>query len=640
MKWWHYLLLAALLTPIALVLLNALFFMPELIAEDMTIWDTLFAADRAPAMRWIMAASAAALGVLFLYLHNSNGLDNISVKPAGQGQYGESRWATAKERAEMYPRVSASRAKTSGVIVGYDKTSFEVDQSDKNVLIIAPPGAGKTKDKLIPDIIYNCRVNENTHGGGASMVVVDVKGEEYLETAEIARRAGYTVRVLDYRHPLSSDRYNMMHEVNKHFDLMRTATTPQEQIIHRAQAERHAKILASAIMNTAGVHTSAGSESSQFFSSTAEGLITAMILVVSEYGLPSERHLPSVFRMIIEMNGLVQEENQSDIAQKSRLKQLFEHLPSEHRSKLFAGASMNADVRTSMNIFSSAMAKLLNYVDAELEQMICGHDEGFTAEAFVAVPTIIYLIVPDEDPTRHIFSALFIRQFLTSLIGYASEQPTLTLPRKVLFFWDEFGNSPPIKDLAAQFTAARSRGIRLIIAVQSYAQLEEKYGRIVEKIIREATQITIFSLLSPSANMTAKELSDSLGPFTTQSGSQSKGDKSNSRNVTLIGRALLMPSEIMQLKIGTFIVMHIGHKPIKTELKPFNMVWKGLPRATEQREQRPIIDVEILTEEKIIARTAPLIAELPREEDPDGVVHVPPDRSTKKKGLRRKGEPK
>ncbi len=603
MKWYFRLLFGAVIACVAWVMIAALFFLPQLLLGEYSMLEICLQTDNSPLFRAFISVLIGALSALLI--KSGNSLDDIKLRTAGSGQYGTARWASASEKKKMYPRVAIGKAAKSGIVVGYDAHHFSVDTSDHNLMVLAPPGAGKTKCLYIPSILYNCNVNRNTNGGGASLLIVDVKGEEYIETAAFAREAGYTVRVLDYRHPLESDCNNMLYAVNQYMDKMRAAETAREKILCRARAERYAKILSSAIMNTSAVRSIGGSDSSEFFNNTAEGLITSIVLLVSEYGLPSERHLPSVFRLLIELNGLVQnEDEQSDTVQKSRLKELLSRLPEENRSKLFAGASINADVRTSMNIFSSAMAKLLNFVDNELEQMICEQSAGFSAEEFVAKPTIIYLIVPDEDSTRHLFSSLFIRQMLTDLISYGNEQHDLALPRKVIFFWDEFGNSPAIKDLASQFTAARSRGIRLVIALQSLAQLNERYGRDIAKIIRDATQMTMFSYTAPTAEDTARELSHSLGKYTTISGSSSTSEKNNSQSRQLIGRDLLMPDEIARLPFGAFVIMKSGSNPVKVMLKPFMLVWKDIPKCDERPAPRDIIDIDVLTEQKILARIA------------------------------------
>ncbi len=634
MKWYVRLIFGTMFAVASWVGIAALFFFPQVLHGELTVWQACFQWEYYPIMRLFLCSIVGILGALLL--KSGNSLDDIKLRTAGAGQYGTARWASTSERKKMYPTFNEKKATKSGLVIDYSAHSFSVDLSEHNMMVLAPPGAGKTKCLYIPSILYNCHVNRNTNGGGASLVVVDVKGEEYIETAAVAKEAGYTIRVLDYRHPLESDCNNMMYAVNTCMDKMLTSENDHDKILYRARAERYAKILSSAIMNTSAVRSTGSSESSEFFSTTAEGLITAIILLVSEYGLPNERHLPSVFRLLIELNGLVQNEDEEpDTVQKNRLKELLAQLPEENRSKLFAGASINADIRTSMNIFSSAMAKLLNFVDNELEQMICAHSDGFSAEEFVEKPTIVYLIVPDEDSTRHLFSSLFIRQMLTDLIAFGNEQKNLTLPRKVLFFWDEFGNSPAIKDLASQFTAARSRGIRLIIALQSLAQLEERYGKATAKIIRDATQMTVFSYTSPTAEDTARELSHALGKYTTVSGSNSTSNKSSSQNRQLIGRELLMPDEIARLPFGTFVVMKSGSRPIQVSLKPFMLIWNNLPKCDERPAPRDIIEIEVLTEEKIRARLSS--TNLYEGMLDDSSDDPPPTSSApKKKGFRKK----
>jgi type IV secretion system protein VirD4 len=45
-------------------------------------------------------------------------------------------------------------------------------------------------------------------------------------------------------------------------------------------------------------------------------------------------------------------------------------LPPEQRAKMLAGPYIKADVHTSMNIFSSALGKLVSFIDSKLEQMM------------------------------------------------------------------------------------------------------------------------------------------------------------------------------------------------------------------------------------------------------------------------------
>ena len=584
-------------TALAAILVVTLLFYPSVMSSEIPLKELAVycVSGKGLLLRWIVALLIGAMFTL-LFSRQSSGEITVKKSVAGDGQFGAARWSTRKERSTVYTTVHPSRAVKPGIIISYSKKHYEIDSSDHNMLLLAPPGARKTKGEFISTIKYNADVNRNTGGKGASMIIIDVKGEELTETTRTLEEAGYTVLALNFRFPMQSYANNQMNSINKYIDKAKNAQDERERITYYAKAERHAKTLANAIIKTSGVHTS---ESSEFFNATSEGLIVALILIVSEYGKPEERHIVSVFNLIVELNGLVQDEDgeSSDTTQRNRLKELLDIIPESGRARMFAGASISADVRTSMNIFSSALSKLLSFINAELEQMICSHSPGFSAEELVEKPTAIFLIIPDEDTTRHFFSSLFIRQTLTELITLADSRDDLRLPRQVLVLWDEFGNAPPVKNADSLFTAARSCNIRLIIALQSLAQLENRYSRNAAQIIREACQMTMFSYTTPTAFDTAKELSGALGKYTTVTGSVSSGEK-RSTSKQLVGRALMTEDEIMSMKKGRFIVMKADQRPIKTNLPVFMDIW-ALPRGSVSVPQRPITPVKLLTEKKL-----------------------------------------
>ncbi len=99
--------------------------------------------------------------------------------------------------------------KTPGMLVGATRSTWLLDISDQSVLMVAPPGAGKSTSVYIPTITYNARVNHNTKNGkgvgnGASMVLVSVKDDLYTITGPELRRCGYRVLKLDLRNVFSS----------------------------------------------------------------------------------------------------------------------------------------------------------------------------------------------------------------------------------------------------------------------------------------------------------------------------------------------------------------------------------------------------------------------------------------------------
>lgn len=519
---------------------------------------------------------------------------DVRAKKVGDGQHGTARWATDAERHQNYTRVTFGHEKIPGIVVGIEGNAWLIDTSDSNALLLASPGGGKTKTMLIPTIYYNAAVEKRTKKG-ASLLLTDCKGEELRSSANMLEANGYKILFLDFRHPLNSFWFNLMVEVNRYMDKYKAAASDAEKLIAYARAEKFAKMVANSIVNNMG--TADRSEASEFFKDTAQGLVSALILLVSEYGDENERHIISVFKLIIELNGLT--DDSSDTLQKNKLKGLLEKIDND-RIRDFAGASITADVRTSMNIFSSALSKLLAFIDAELEQMVCRHSPEINDVDFIKHPTAIFLICPDEDKTRHFFASLFIRYFVTALITQAEENGG-ELSREVLALWDEMGQMPAVKDVDSIFTAFRSRKGRFLIALQSYAQLEETYGKSKAKIIKEACQILMFTGISPNSRETLNELSEVLNKQTVQSGGvtlRAGNYIKNDANYQMVGKPLMSVSDITTLPKFDWIVQRSGAFPIRTHLP---LYWDYLKKYPDYKVtlEADIIPVMSLSADKI-----------------------------------------
>lgn len=115
------------------------------------------------------------------------------------------------------------------------------------------------------------------------------------------------------------------------------------------------------------------------------------------------------------------------------------------------------------------------------------------------------------------------------------------------------------------FSAGRSRKISIIAIIQSFAQLEQKYGKEGSEIITDNTQLTIFGGFAPNSQ-SAEVLSKALGEQTVQSGSVSLG-KEHSRSIQMMGRPLMTVDELKSMPKGQFIVMKTGTHPMISKLK-------------------------------------------------------------------------
>lgn len=124
---------------------------------------------------------------------------------------------------------------------------------------------------------------------------------------------------------------------------------------------------------------------------------------------------------------------------------------------------------------------------------------------------------------------------------------------------------PKIEGAEAMFSAGRSRKISIVAIIQSFAQLEQNYGKQGMEIITDNTQLTIFGGFAPNSQ-SAEVLSKALGEQTVLSGSVSNG-KEKTQSLQMIGRPLLTVDELKSMPKGQFIVMKTGTHPMISPLK-------------------------------------------------------------------------
>ncbi|WP_415961081.1 type IV secretory system conjugative DNA transfer family protein [Ruthenibacterium lactatiformans] len=477
-----------------------------------------------------------------------------------------------------------------GGIVGHETNRWVADTSDHNLLLIAPPGAGKTTGVFIPTIYYNARVNINTKGRGASMLIVDCKGTLYNECSAFLRKAGYRTPILNIRDVTRSSHFNLMHEVNCAMDEYMAATDKLDRAVKYGRAERYAKAVASQLVDN-GTAT-VKSEASDYFVETSRGLITGIILLVSQYGQSEERHIISVFKVILEMNGQLESLGEDDGPQANKLEHLLTFCGNE-RIRYYTGAATSADLKTSMNIFSSALGKLTKFIDAELEQLLCSHDAELDADRFIENPTAVFLISPDENTSRHFINSLYIRNLMNDLIYLAESKYGGRCPRDWLLLIDEFGQQPAIEGVDAATAAIRSRGGRAMLSLQNLTQLEKQYNRTLADIIKGTGQTVMFSFVSPTALSSAKVFSEAMGKETVMTGSTTSAKGNTSVTRSMVGRPLMDAADIIALEREVFIVLKGGCRPFRSRAEGY---YKYLDLGEHKAEELPALDFqEIIT---------------------------------------------
>lgn len=511
----------------------------------------------------IVTGAMFAMFIIISTVGNYYSLNRIKDKTVGQGQHGTARWATKKEIRNTYKQVvyqptewrtnPDSRPTEQGIVVGCKSkgktTTAMVDKGDVHALMIGAAGVGKTAYWLYPCIEYACAT-------GMSFLSTDTKGDVVRNYGTIAEKYyGYNVSVIDLRNPTRSHGNNLLHLVNKYFDLYKVNP---DCLSYKAKAEKYAKIISKTIVSN-GMDGASFGENSYFYDS-AEGLLTATILLVAEFCKPEERHIVSAYKIIQELLA------PSGQKGKNQFQQLMDLLPENHKAKWFAGAALNTSEQSIASVMSTALSRLNAFLDSELEQILC-FDTEIDAERFCKEKSAIFIVMPEENPNTFFMVSLIIQQLYREILAVADENGG-KLKNRCVFFCDEFGTLPKIESAEMMFSASRSRRLQIVPIIQSFAQLEQNYGKEGADVIIDNTQLTIFGGFAPNST-SAEVLSKSLGSRTVMSGSVSKSKNDPSQSLQMIERPLMTPDELKSLPKGTFVVMKTGFYPMKVKLKLF-----------------------------------------------------------------------
>ena len=321
--------------------------------------------------------------------------------------------------------------------------------------------------------------------------------------------------------------------------------------------EKYAKICAKTIIQAGGEQNYG---QNAYFYDAAEGLLASVMMLIAEFCPPKERHIVSVFKLLQDLLA------PSKVKGKNHFQLLMEKLPPEHKARWMAGAALHTGEQAMLSVLSTAMSRLNAFLDTELEQLLC-FGSAVDAERFCGEKNALFIVMTEEDPTAYFLVSLIIQQLYRELMTVADENGG-KLPRRCIFYCDEFGTIPKLEGAEMLFSAARSRRLSIVAIVQGLIQLDKNYGREGAQVIRDNCQLTIFGGFAPGSE-TAETLSKDLGEQTVLSGSVSKGKDNNSRSLQMMGRRLMTPDELKSMPKGQFITMKTGMHPMKTKFALF-----------------------------------------------------------------------
>ena len=382
-------------------------------------------------------------GVIFLIYKLYDRFDGKKKDPRGfttsdSGVYGTATFMTDKEMRNMLELTTPEKAE--GIILGeYEGKTVCMPRDtrlNKHIAICGASGTMKSR-AVIRNALFQCLKNDE------SVVICDAKSELYKDTSELFRANGYEVKVFNLVSPANSDSWNCMSDLGGD------------------------TLLAQVLTNVIIGNTSSG-KGDHFWDNGEGNLLKALVLYVTldPDKTPEDKNLPAVYRLLTQNS-------------ENELTKMFARLPMDHPAK----APFNLFAQSSETVRSGIILGLgtrLQVMQNKAVQSITSRsDIDLTAPG--RKKCAYYLILSDQDTTMAFLSSLFFSFLMIKLTRYADtcKGGRCTVPVNLIL--DEFNNIGKLggaadgSDFTRFLSVCRSRDIRVMLAVQSLGQLQNRY---------------------------------------------------------------------------------------------------------------------------------------------------------------------
>ncbi len=588
--------------------------------EALTAWDYV----------GVGVAGGVVLALLFVFMTKKKGSDKPKANTKGKTASGlemdlayDAKWLTPEEIEKKSGLITTTWSqlpslKNTGIVFQNQLLNgkYHIGMKDEyHCLIIGTTGSGKTTACLAPTL----RILGHS-GEKPCLVVSDPKGELYTQTSKVLEDEGYRVISLDLRDTFSSTRWNPMEHA---FELYHKGKNCRNNI---------KKCSNGANPKDLGFKTVDGAKYGQEwfgFEGVAypdeESLRVAVKSAEQIYCDTAQSELKEICNTIAPKSKSAPdptwEEGAQDFLYGCALAMLEDSLDPElgmtkekfnffnlYKIATFRDPDADAPFETLQKyllkgrdetvsnvpnltsaVINNAPGTTKSYIgvlngkisfmnDIGISYLTSQSDLNF--DDFTSKPTAFYLVIPDDREERHNLAILCISQLYKRLVDKAQTYPDKKLPHHVYFLLDEFGNLPPIPKFDSMITVSRGRNILYEMVVQSYTQLETKYGQDAAKTIIGNCNAQIF--LGTDDRNTLESFSKQCGEVqliheeqnTSESknvGGKADGDgkqKSTSTQVQRTTRALITPYELGQIPKNTAIVKLFRFDPMKLRQTP------------------------------------------------------------------------
>lgn len=445
------------------------------------------------------------------------------------------RWNTINEIKRRFCKTTDT-VNGAGPIVYVENGRKYSDDSESHIAVIGRTGTGKSQCCSLPYIREILKKGE-------SLIMLDPKGESYKKNACYIP-LNYQIFCVDFRNPRKSPtRWNPLSTPYRLF----CSQDPDDNDI--------ASSMLSELWN--GVYPYDG-HSDKFWTDSSVNYAKGLTYGLFETAPKEQINLDSVAVMM--------EQSEIRIGPNNLLKTFYEDLPHDSLAKRNLATYVTAPNETRGSIHSVASSGLEVFSRSKGLMEMLSEDTLNIMDIDVERPFILIIITPDETDVYDTLSGLLVSQMSQNLIRIAQDKGG-RLPIRVNIILEELGSvGKSIPTLPNLMVASRSRNIRLMLVLQSYAQLIDVYGKSKAETINSCIGITIG--FSTNSWETLTEWA------------QRCGEKQIEINGHIVKEQLITATQLAAMPIGTALIMvdnqykFIAHLPLYDEMYD-NSAWKA-----------------------------------------------------------------
>ena len=444
------------------------------------------------------------------------------------------RWSNNNEIKRHFLETT-DRNNGAGPIVFVENGKKYSDDSEAHIQVIGRTGKGKSQCCSLP---YAREVIRK----GESLILLDPKGEGYKKLfCHIPKEC--QIFVANFRNPRESPtKWNPL-------------KYPKDKY---HSADPNDKDVASSMISEfwSGVYPWDG-HSDRFWCDSAANYAKGLTYGLIETCENEYVNLDSVAVMM--------EQSETRFGPGTIAKAFYDALPSDSLAKRNLATYATAPNETRASIHSVAASGLEVFSRSRGLMEMLGEDTLAIKDLDVHKQFVLIIITPDETDVYDSLAGLLISQVTQHLILVAQELGG-KLPIRVNIILEELGSvGKSIPALPNLMVASRSRNIRLMLVLQSNAQLVDVYGKSKAETIDSCVGITIG--FSTNSWETLNEWS------------QRCGEKQTEINGHIVKEPLVTASQLAAMPTGTALVMvdsqykFVAHFPFYNEMYD-NSAWK------------------------------------------------------------------